>query len=132
MYYFEILSTFLFLMLIGAIFSPIFYGCFGMLLVFMLLSMFIVFFSLNFIWFLLAGVVIYTVGGIVKWWKWQKLLDVNEYLQQHPECRLNVGVACHKCGSDKLTSHGIIYHRSKWRFYVCSSCGSTLFRFKVL
>ncbi len=132
MYYFELMSTFLFLLLIGAFFTPVLGGCFVIFLVLFILSGFLIFFSVNFVWFLSAGLIIYACGFVAKFWRWQKLPDVNEYLAQHPGCKLPVGVACYKCGSDKLLNQGLFNNRNKWRFYVCNSCGSTLFRFKVL
>lgn len=132
MYYFEMMSTFLFLLLIGAFFSPIFGGCFAIFLMFFILSGMVVFLSVNFVWILAIGLVMYAAGSIVKFWRWYKLDDVNTYLTNHPNCKLDVGIACHNCGSDKLNNQGLFYNNSKWRFYVCSHCGTTLFRFNVL
>ncbi len=132
MYYFELMSTFLFLLLFGALFSPVLGGCFIIFLIFFLLTGFVVFFSLNFVWFLLAGIIIYAGGFAIKFWRWHQLPDINDYLNTYPNCKLPVGVACHKCGSDKLLNQGLLQNKSKWRFYVCNSCGSMLFRFKVL
>jgi hypothetical protein len=132
MYYFEMMSTFLFLLLIGAFFSPIMGGCFAIFLMFFILSGMVVFLSVNFVWIMAIGVSIYAIGSIMKLWRWYKLSDVNQYLHDHPECNLAVGVSCHSCGSDKLTNHGLFHNSSKWRFYVCSHCGTTLFRFNVL
>src|SRR3990167_9810915 len=119
MYYFEILSTLLFFIFIGAVFSPVLGGCFIILLMLLILSGVIVFFSINFVWFLAAGLIIYAFNFGVKFWRWYKLPDVNEYLSAHPGCKLSVGVACYNCGSDKLLNQGLLHNKSRWRFYVC-------------
>lgn len=132
MYYFEMMSTFLFLLLVGAFFSPILGGCFALFLMFFILSGMVVFLSVNFVWILGVGLVIYASGAVLKLWRWYQLPDVNTYLNNHPDCKLAVGVSCHNCGSDKLNNQGLFHNTSRWRFYVCSHCGTTLFRFNVL
>lgn len=132
MHYFEMMSTFMILLLIGAFFSPIFGGCFAIFLMFFILSGMVVFLSVNFVWILAIGLVVYAFGFVMRFWRWFKLPDVNQYLHDHPECKLSVGVSCHNCGSDKLNNNGLFHNSSKWRFYVCSHCGTTLFRFNVL
>ncbi|MFN7094460.1 MAG: hypothetical protein ACK4M7_03765 [Burkholderiales bacterium] len=132
MYLFEFISVFALFMVLAAFFTPMFGGCFVLLLVFLFLGGLIVFFSLNLVWFLAIGLVIYGYGFIAKYVKWRKLPDLNQYIAAHPECRLTVGVSCSKCGSNKLTHFGLFHKASKWRFYNCNQCGSMLFRFKVL
>lgn len=131
-YYLEFIAAFVLFMILGLFFSPVIGGCFMLLLVFACLGGLLIFFSLNFIWFLLAGVVIYTVGLVMKYVKWRKLPEITEYLSLYPSCKLNVGVACCKCNSHELSNQGLFNQRSKWRFYTCSQCGSVLFRFCVL
>lgn len=132
MYFGEVFATFLLFLFIGAFFSPLIGGCFGVVVVFSLLVGLIIFFSLNFVWFLLAGIVIYSLGFIFKFIRWSQLPDVNEYLHTHPNSRLEVGVACHNCGSNNLINQGLIKKTGKLRYYTCSACGTTMFRFKVL
>ena len=132
MYFGEVFATFLLFLFIGAFFSPLIGGCFGVVIIFSLLVGLIIFFSLNFVWFLLAGVVIYASSFIYKFIRWSKLPDVNEYLHAHPNSRLEVGVACHNCGSTNLINQGLIKATGKLRYYTCGSCGTTMFRFKVL
>lgn len=132
MYFLEVFSTFILFLFIGAFFSPLIGGCLGVVIVFSLLVAIIVFFSINFVWFLVAGFLIYALGLVSKLVRWTKLPDINGYTQLHPECKLDNGVACHNCGSTNLINQGLIYKRGKLRYYTCSQCGSTLFRFKVL
>lgn len=132
MYFLEVISTFLLFLFIGAFFSPLLGGCFGVVLVFTLLIGFIVFFSLNFVWFLAIGLIIYAFGFLNKYFRYNKLPDVNQYLAAHPQCKLEVGVACHNCHSSRLNNRGLYNNRGKLRYYTCAQCGTTLFRFKVL
>jgi|APCry1669190731_1035312.scaffolds.fasta_scaffold75423_1 hypothetical protein len=132
MYFGEVFATFLLFLFIGAFFSPLIGGCFGVIIVFTILVGLIVFFSLNFVWFLLAGIVIYASSFVIKLIRWSKLPEVNEYLHAHPNSKLEVGVACHNCGSSNLNNQGLISKTGKLRYYTCSSCGTTMFRFKVL
>ena len=132
MYFFEVFTTFLLFLFIGAFFSPLIGGCFGVVVVFTLLVAFILFFSVNFIWFLAAGMLIYAFGFVSKLMRWSKLPEINEYLAAHPESKLDVGAACYSCGSSKLVNRGLFKNTGKLRYYTCSQCGSTLFRFKVL
>lgn len=132
MYYFEVILTFLFFIVLGTLFSPFLGGCLVLILTFFILGLVIVFFSLNFVWFLAAGLVIYVYGIIRKYIKWYKLPEISQYLTEHPECKLEVGVACYRCGSEHIEHNGLFSKKSKLRFYTCCQCGSTLFRFKVL
>lgn len=132
MYFIEVISTFLLFLFIGAFFSPLLGGCFSVMLVFTILVGLIIFFSLNFVWFLAVGGVIYILGFLHKYLRYRKLLDINQYLSAHPECKLDVGVACYKCRSSNLTNRGLFGNRSRLRYYTCAQCGTTLFRFKVL
>ena len=132
MYFLEVFSTFLFFLIIGAFFSPLIGGCLSVVIVFGLLTAFFVFFSLNFVWFVAVGVIIYLFGFVRKLLNWHKLPEVNQYLNSHPESKLNVGVSCYNCGSAQLVNHGLLHKSGKLRFYTCSQCGTTLFRFKVL
>lgn len=132
MYYFEMVSMFLLMCLFGALFLPFWGGCFLIMLIFMVIWFLIVFFSMNFFWFLAIGLFIYIYNFVRKYQKWLKLPDVSQYLASHPNCKLEVGISCCYCGSDKLINHGLLNKRSKHRFYVCSRCGSTLFRSTIL
>lgn len=119
-------------MILGLFFSPVISGCFMLLLIFMVLAGILIFFSLNFIWFLFAGLFIYTAGLVHKYIKWKKLPNLTQYLSKYPECKLNVGVACCKCNSEHLLNQGLFNQRGRWRFYTCQRCGSILFRFTIL
>ncbi len=132
MYFFEVFATFLLFLFIGAFFSPLIGGCFGVVVVFTLLVALVVFFSLNFIWFLAAGLLIYAFGFVNKFIRWSKLPEINEFLVAHPDSKLDVGVACHQCGSAQLINNGLFKKSGVLRYYTCGQCGSTLFRFKVL
>lgn len=132
MYYIELLSVFFFFLIFGTIFSPFLGGCLVISLVLFILGAIVVFFSLNFIWFLVAGLIIYTMGFIVKLYNWLKLPDYNGYVNRHPECKSDDSLCCYSCGSEKITTHGLLYNQSKLRYYLCNVCGTTLFRFKVL
>lgn len=132
MYFLEMLSLFLMFLFIGAFFSPFIGGCFGVVLIFTILIGFVIFFSLNFVWFLAAGIILYVVGFINKYRRYQKLPEINQYLLDHPQCKLDVGVACDSCGSSELTNRGLFSNTGRLRYYTCSQCGSNLFRFKVL
>lgn len=132
MYFFETMSIFLFLLLLGALFSPLLGGCFVLFLIFFILSGILVFLSVNFVWILLGGLAIYLINSVMRFYRWFKLPTSNEYLQNNPNCKLEVGISCHNCGSQKLVNHGLFYQRSKWRFYACRNCGTVLFRFNVL
>jgi hypothetical protein len=131
-YYLELLFSFIALMVFGMIFSPFFGGCLGAVIILLLLVGFIIFFSLNFIWFLLAGGILYACGALIKYWRWYKLPQLQEYLSLHPECKLAVGVSCCNCNSQQISHHGLFHQTSKTRFYSCDQCGSVLFRFRVL
>lgn len=128
----ELFFTLLFFLVFGAFFSPLIGGCLGVFIVFTLLAAFFVFFSLNFIWFVAAGIVIYLLGFVRKFVAWKKLPEVTTYLAEHPDCKLNVGVSCYNCGSAELVNQGLLNKTGKLRFYTCSQCSTTLFRFKVL
>jgi hypothetical protein len=131
-YYIEVMSVFLFLLVFGAIFAPFLGGCLVLLLVLFILGSLIVFFSLNFIWFIIAGLILYSAGFIARFYKWYHLPDYNEYISLHPQCKLDTGVSCFKCSSDKTLHAGLFNKQSKLRYYICSSCKTMLFRFKVL
>lgn len=132
MYFFEMLSIFALLMFFGLFFGPFFGGCLGLMIMLIMLGGFLLFFSLNFIWFILVGCLIYIASGAVKYYRWYKLPDLNSYLLKHPECRLDAGVSCYSCKSNHTAHQGLYGRRSKWRFYSCTQCGTTLFRFHVL
>ena len=132
MYYLEILGTLVLFMFLGLFFSPIFGGCLGLIIILMLFGGFIVFFSINFIWFLLAGLVFYSCGWVIKYYRWLKLPDMPEYLRDNPQCKLEHGVACKHCNSSNIEHQGLYNQNSCLRFYTCTSCGHTLYRFNVL
>ncbi len=132
MYFLEVFAVLFFFLLMGAFFSPIIGGCLGVIIIFGILTAFFIFFSINFLWFVAAGVIIYLIGFIRRFINWRKLPEVNQYLSLHPQCKLDMGVSCYNCGSSQLTHHGLLHKSSKLRFYTCSDCGTTLFRFKVL
>lgn len=132
MYYFEMLSLFVFFMLCISLFTPFFGGCLILSIFFLLFGGLVIFFSLNFIWFLAGGILIYGYLLLHKLLKWRRLPDINQYLHDHPECKLAVGVCCYKCHVAQLNNVGLFHQGSKRRFYLCGNCGTTLFRFKVL
>jgi hypothetical protein len=131
-YYIELFSVFLFFLIFGAIFSPFLGGCLVLILMLFLLGGFIVFFSLNFVWFIVAGLILYLLGFVSKFYRWYKLPDYNEYINRYPQCKLDDGVNCFKCSSEKTIHNGLFHKQSKLRYYSCATCGSALFRFKVL
>jgi hypothetical protein len=131
-YYIELISVFLFFLFFGAIFSPFLGGCLVLFLVLLVLGSFIVFFSLNFVWFLAAGLILYLAGFAAKFYRWHKLPDYNNYINTHPECKQENLISCYNCGSEKIKHNGLFNKQSKLRYYVCLTCGTTLFRFKVL
>jgi hypothetical protein len=131
-YYIELISVFLFFLIFGAIFSPFLGGCLVLLFMLFILGSFILFFSLNFIWFIVAGIILYLIGFVTKFYRWYKLPDYNEYVRLHPECKLDSRVSCSRCDSDKTVHNGLFNKQSKLRYYVCATCGALLFRFKVL
>jgi len=132
MYFLEIFSIFLLFMFVGLIFSPVLGGCFALLIVLLIFSGVIIFFSLNFIWFLLAGLIFYAISFGIKYYRWYKLPEVNAYLEENPQCRLEQGISCKYCNSTDIHHHGLFNRKSRSRFYVCSSCGHTLYRFNIL
>lgn len=132
MYFVELVSVFLFFLLVGAIFTPFLGGCFILFLVLLILGAVVVFFSLNFVWFILAGVLFYLAGFVIKLYKWYQLPDYNAYATKHPGCKKDDVICCYSCGSDKTIHKGLLNHKSKLRYYACSLCGAILFRFKVL
>jgi hypothetical protein len=131
-YYIEVISVFLFFLFFGAIFSPFLGGCFVLFLILFVLGAFIVFFSLNFIWFLTAALILYLAGFAIKFYRWYKLPDYTGYINLHPECKLDNSVSCYKCSSNNIIHNGLFNKQSKLRYYVCRVCGTTIFRFKVL
>lgn len=132
MYFFELFSMFVFFVVFCALFSPFIGGCLGIAIIFTVLASVFIFFSLNFVWILAIIGVIYLYGLVNKYLKWQKLPEINEYLEDHPQAKRDVGIACYNCGSDKTINHGLLHSSSRLRYYTCSQCGTTLFRFKVL
>ena len=132
MYFIEVFSVFLFFLFIGAFFSPFIGGCIGVIIVFSLLVGFIIFFSLNFIWFLAVGLVFYAVGFIIKYIRYHNLPDINQYISKYPNVKLADGVVCYNCGSTDFANRGLLNSKSKLRYYSCNQCGTVLFRFRVL
>ncbi len=130
--YMQLLGSFLILMFLGLILPPFFGGCFFLIAFFIFLTIIIIFFSLNFIWFLLLGLVIYGYIYFAKYSKWKQLPDLQHYMRENPNCKLDVGVCCNHCQSTNTSQQGLFGISSKFRFYTCNQCGSTLFRFKVL
>lgn len=132
MYYIELVSVFLFFLLFGALFSPFLGGCLILFAVLFILGSLIVFFSLNFVWFIAAALIIYLIGFITKFYRWYKLPEYTTYVALHPQCKQENGVACYRCGSDKTIHQGLLNRQSRFRYYVCAVCRNALFRFKVL
>lgn len=132
MNFFELSGFFLLLLLLAGLFFPFMGGCFIIFLSLIIFSSILVFFSLNLVWFVIAGVILYGIGYITKYFKWLKLPEFNQYILDHPQCKLPNTVACYNCGADKITHHGLLFKRSKLRYYICTICGTSLFRFKVL
>lgn len=128
----EVLGILFLFLLFGSIFSPLMGGCLSVLMVFTILAFVFIFFSINFIWFLLAGSLLYVFGFVHKFIKWYKLPDINQYMTKYPNARESVGVSCCNCGSKDIIHHGLFHKTSKYRFYTCGSCGSVLYKFKVL
>ncbi len=130
--YMNLLGIFLLFMFLGVFFPPFFGGCFFLIAFFIFLTIIVIFFSLNFFWFLLIGLGIYGYMYLVKYNKWKKLPDLQQYMTKNPECKLDGGVCCNHCQSTQTSQQGLFSQNSKLRFYTCKQCGSTLFRFKVL
>lgn len=123
---------FIFIILAGLFSVQFLSGCMVLIFFFTILGVALVFFSLNFIWVVTVGIVAYLFGFAFKYWKWIKLPDLNHYLAEHPQCKLPQGVSCYRCRSENINHHGLYVARSKLRFYTCSSCGTVLFKFKLL
>lgn len=132
LYYLEMLGGIFIFMFLGLFFSPFVGGCFGLLLVLFILGGILVFFSINFVWFLLFGLILYLFGWATKYYRWRKLSTLDEYLEKSPNCKLANGIACCYCQSDHIMHYGLFNTNSRWRYYVCKSCGHTLYRFTVL
>ncbi len=132
LYYMEMLGAFVLFMFLGLMFSPFLGGCFMLMIILFLLGGFIIFFSINFIWFLIAGLAFYLCGWIIKFYRWYQLPDMHKYLQNNSQCRLSQGVSCRNCNSDNIKHIGLFNQNSRWRYYTCNSCGHTLYRFTVL
>jgi hypothetical protein len=132
MSYLALLGLFLLFLLLGPLFFPVLSGCLTLFFFLFVFGLVIIFFSLNLIWFVIAALVIYCFGIGFKYFKWHKLLDYNQYVMQYPQCKLAQGVCCYSCGSDKTINQGLFNTRSSLRFYLCQTCGTLLFRFKVL
>lgn len=132
MYNFELLSAFLFFLVIGAIFSPFLSGCVVLLFILFMFGAIVVFFSLNFIWFVIAGSILYLISFISKYRRWHKLPIFAQYVSLHPNCEVGDSVCCYNCGSSNTQHHGLFSKKGRLRYYVCSACGTNLFRFKVL
>ncbi len=130
MYIFEILL--LIFALSGLFMSQIFGGCLGFAIFLFIFFSFLVFIGTHLVWFFVAGLIIYGYGCVYKYFKWKKLPDLKEYLIRNPNSKLEMGVACNNCNSDKIIHQGLFYKRDKLRFYSCPQCGTTLFRFKSL
>lgn len=132
LYYLEVLGSIALFMLLGLFFSPFFGGCFGLILILFILSAVIIFFSINFIWFLLFGLAFYVLSWGLKYYRWYKLPKLDEYLEQNPQCKLSSAISCKHCNSDNIEHQGLFNIRSRWRFYNCKSCGQVLYKFTVL
>lgn len=128
----EFMASLMFVAFLLMFVFPFFSGCFGLLFILFFLGLFVVFFSLNFSWIILLGLVLYGFSLFKKYDRWRNLPDMANYLHVHPGCKLPVGVACYNCHSENLEHIGLFYKFSKYRFYICRACGSNLFRFKVL
>lgn len=111
---------------------PGLFGCFGFLLVVVLLGGMIIFFSLNLVWVILFGLVYYIVMGGVKYLRYNKLPTYDSYLTANPNVYQNGQVCCSFCGAEHLSHVGLFGMRSKLRYYVCLRCRNWLYRFKVL
>ena len=131
-YYLEVIGTVLMFMFLGLFFSPFFGGCLGIFLILFILGAIIVFFSINFIWFLLVGLIFYMFGWILKYYKWYKFPTLDAYLGGSPHCRLSNGILCKHCNSANIKHIGLFNQSSRWRYYLCESCGQMLYRFTVL
>jgi hypothetical protein len=131
-YYLEMITTFIILSMLGLLFLPFFGGCLGLIIFVFVLGAILVFSSLHFIWLVMVALILYLVNIINKFIKWRKLPTSSAYLNLHPNCRIKEGIACFNCNSSELKNYGLFHARSKWRFYTCTQCGSSLFRFTVL
>ncbi len=126
-----IILLFLFLMF-SSFFSYLFGSFLVVMLIFSIMASLFFFFSVNFIWFLITGLLIYLFGFIQKIIRWSKLPDISTYMQRYPRTHENIGVSCYNCGSRDLIHRGLFHRTSKYRFYICNSCGTVLYKFKVL
>ena len=132
LYYLSLMGFVILFSVFGLFFLPVFGGCFGLIIFFTVLIAFIVFFSLNFIWFLFAAVVIYIIKLMSKYSTWVKLPDQNRYMQEHADCVREHGVNCYSCGSTEVHNRGLIWNNGKMRYYQCAVCRLKLFKSKVL
>jgi hypothetical protein len=114
------------LFLLSLLITPIAGGCILLSLIMIVYFIVLVLFSINFTWILLTIVSIYLLVYLNKLYKWLKLPTYEEYI------KLNNNICCSRCGSDNLQHLGLFYPRSKWRFYICRTCGNILYRFKLL
>jgi hypothetical protein len=121
-------------MLFGLLFNPFFGGCLGLIIFLLILSGIVVFVSVNFVWIILIGLIFYAISALVKYYRWHQLPDFTTYVTKHPQCKVDSsgGASCCACGSTQSMHNGLFGHKSKWRFYICTQCGTLLFRFKVL
>jgi fatty acid desaturase len=131
-YYLEVFFTIIALLFVGAIFTPFVGGCLTVMLFVAILGAVIVFFSLNFIWIIAIGLVVYFCGWLLKFYRWYKLPKLADYFDDNPQCNLNGEIACKNCNSTKIKHLGVFNHSSRYRYYTCLSCGHVLYRFTVL
>ena len=132
LYYLSLMGFIILFSVFGLFFLPIFSGCFGLIIFFTVLIAFIIFFSLNFIWFLFAAGIIYIIRLMSKYSTWDKLPDQNRYMQEHADCIRGHGVNCYNCGSSEIHNRGLFSNNGKMRYYQCAGCKTKLFKSKVI
>jgi len=131
MYFIEVFATFLFFLFLGALISPFLGGCLVFFIILFVMALLVVLFSLNFIWLVAFGLFLYVAGYVNKIIRYRKIPELSQYSMTHPVNSYS-DVTCYKCGSSQITNKGLFTVNSKYRYYVCSQCGTTLYRFKVL
>ncbi|MCX8514240.1 MAG: hypothetical protein ORN24_01580, partial [Burkholderiales bacterium] len=96
-----------------------------------IMALLVLLFSINFIWFVGFGFFLYVAGYINKIVRYRKISELSEYNINHPINSFSE-ISCYNCNSTQIINKGLFTVNSKYRYYVCSQCGTTLYRFKVI
>jgi hypothetical protein len=112
--------------MMGLFIMPFFGGCLLFSTMLVLFSFFLIFISINFVWIFLIICGVYVVINLHKLYKWYKLPDYSQYIST------NHSINCSRCHSENTYHLGLFYSKSKFRFYLCRSCGFILYKFKLI